>query len=164
MQTVYLRNSRKQYVVFLGIGLVFVAVGLYLLLKGEAEAAWIAWLCIVFFGACAAVFLRQLFDNRPRIVINERGITDRMLGVGLIAWSDIEDAYTASINNNVFICLELRNTDDYLQRLAPLKRKITKANTALGFTPLSLNLSGVQADPDEVLELILLKIVQEREN
>ena len=42
MQTVILRNSRKQYVVFLGIGLVFVAGGLFLLLVGDKEAAWIA--------------------------------------------------------------------------------------------------------------------------
>ncbi|HMB90038.1 MAG TPA: STM3941 family protein [Rhodothermales bacterium] len=163
MQTVILRNSRKQYVVFLAIGLVFVAGGLFILLTGDTEAAWIAWLCVLFFGACVAVFLRQLFDNRPRIVMDERGITDRMLGVGLIAWSDIEDAYAASVNRNAFICLELRNTDDYLQRLSPLKQKITKANTALGFTPLSLNLSGVEADPEEVLELILLRIELQRE-
>lgn len=163
MQTVILRNSRKKYIFFLLLSSVFVAIGLLILVTGDADAAWIGWLNLLFFGFGVVVFIRQLFDNRPRLVLDDRGITDRMLGVGLIAWGDIEDAYAASIKSNAFICLELRNTDHYLQRLSPLKRKINKANTAFGFTPLSLNLSGVAADPNEVLELILLRIELERE-
>lgn len=162
MQTVILKNARKQYVLLLGIGLLFVAGGLFIIISGDAEAAWIGWLCVVFFGLCVLVFFRQLFDDRPRLTIDDRDITDRTLGVGLIAWSDIESAYLASISGNAFICLDLRNTDAYLQRLSPIKRKAAKANTALGFPAFSLNLSGVQAKPEEVLEFILMRITLEQ--
>jgi hypothetical protein len=59
--------------------------------------------------------------------------------------------------------MKLRNTDEYLQHLSPFKRKMAKANAALGFTPLSLNLSGVKAKPEEVLELVLMRIILEEE-
>jgi hypothetical protein len=43
---------------------------------------------VAFFALCAAVFIRQLFDTRPRILIDDQGLTDRTIGAGLIAWSD----------------------------------------------------------------------------
>ena len=46
------------------IGLAFVAMGVFLLVRGDPEDAALAWGLIAFFGACAAVGLVQLLPVR----------------------------------------------------------------------------------------------------
>jgi hypothetical protein len=72
-----------------------------------------------------------------------------------IAWSDIESAYVRSTSGNDFIYLELKNAEEYAQKLSKVKRAMAAANRNLGFTDFNLNLSGVNARTDEVFELVM---------
>jgi hypothetical protein len=146
-------NSRKRYALLVLAGLAFVAMGVFLIVEKDAWALGIV--TIVFFGAGVAVGVRQFADTRPRLQVTDEGILDRTLGVGLIPWTDIADAYVRSVNQEYFICLFLHNEQAYLDLLSPLKRKLASANEALGFTALSINLSGVDLDPHQLLEYIL---------
>ncbi|MCA8831087.1 STM3941 family protein [Hymenobacter pini] len=146
-------NSRWRYALLTLGGLVFVAMGVFMIVT---EGKWgLGLISIAFFGTGVLVGIRQLLDSRPRLQITDEGILDRTLGVGLIPWVDIDDAYVHSINQENFICLVLHNEEEYLQRLPPLKRKLASANAALGFTMLSVNLSGVDLNPEQLLEYIL---------
>ncbi|WP_317169659.1 STM3941 family protein [Hymenobacter sp. BT18] len=146
-------NSRKRYALLTFGGLVFVVMGSWLIVK---TGNWpLGLVTILFFGTGVVIGIRQLLDTRPRLHITDTGILDRTLGVGLIPWADITDAYVRSINQEYFICLLLRNEEAYLSRLPPLKRKLAAANEALGFTPVSVNLSGVDLNPEQLLEYIL---------
>lgn len=157
-------SSRWRYLVLLLASLGFVAGGVFILAmpapkRGlHANKSLAGWSSIIFFGGCALVAAWELVDSRPRLIIDDEGIYDRTLGVGRIPWSDIRNAYLRSIHENDFICLELRDSDDYLQRTNAVKRALASANAALGFTPISLNLSGVAADSNDILELILKKL------
>ncbi|SNC59722.1 hypothetical protein SAMN06265337_0110 [Hymenobacter gelipurpurascens] len=146
-------NSRKRHALLTLGGLAFVAMGVFMIVtKGN----WgLGLITIAFFGTGAAIGAKQFFDTRPRLQITDEGILDRTLGAGLILWTDITDAYVRSINHEYFICLQLRDEQAYLSRLSPLKRKLAGANEALGFTPLSINLSGVDLNPEQLLEYIL---------
>ncbi|TGE06581.1 STM3941 family protein [Hymenobacter fodinae] len=146
-------NSRKRHALLTLGALAFVAMGVFMIVtKGN----WgLGLITIVFFGAGAAVGAWQFLDTRPRLRITDEGILDRTLGVGLIPWTDITDAYVRSINQENFVCLHVRDEQAYLSRLSPLKRKLAGANAALGFTPLSINLSGVDLNPEQLLEYIL---------
>ncbi|KAA9327072.1 hypothetical protein F0P96_17690 [Hymenobacter busanensis] len=146
-------NSRKRHALLTLVGLAFVAMGVFMI---ATDGNWgLGLTTIVFFGACAAVGIWQFLDTRPRLRITDEGILDRTLGVGLIRWADITDAYVRSINQESFICLEVRDEQAYTGQLSPLKRKLAGANAALGFTPLSINLSGVDLNPEQLLEYIL---------
>jgi len=160
MERIVINRSVGKYVVLLICGWAFVAAGVFILWVGGPR--WVGWMNIIFFGAGSLVFLWQIFDSRPRLIIDERGILDRTLGVGVIHWADIEGAYTRSIQGNDFICLQLRNTDQYVRRLSKVKRAMIPANEALGFAPLNINLSGIRGMTDRVLELILKKSEQYR--
>ena len=162
MTPIILKSSRLKYVALLIVACGFVAGGVFILLTGKVGAAWIGWMNIAVFGACIPVFVWQIIDSRPRLTIDAKGILDRTLGVGLIPWSEITGAYLRSVQGNYFVCLELRNPEPWLGRLSPIKRALTSANKALGFTALNLNLIGVAVDPVQVLELIL-KTVASRE-
>ena len=146
-------NSRWRYGLLVLLGLAFVAAGVWMIV---ADGEWLmGMLSIVFFGACAAVGIWQFLDTRPRLQITDEGIIDRTLAVGLIPWADITDAYVQAVKQEYFICLHLRNEETYVAQLSPLRRKMTAANRALGFTALSINLSGVEINPDQLLEYIL---------
>jgi hypothetical protein len=100
----------------------------------------------------------MLIDRRPRIVLDQRGILDRKIGVGRIAWSDIIDAYivtmSARIGRQEFICLEVQNEEEYLRKAWPIKRLIAAGNRRLRFTPMVVNVSATNADAHDVLALI----------
>ena len=109
-----------------------------------------AWAVICFFGAGIPLFIRGILDSRPRLTIDDHGICDRTLGVGAIPWSEITDAYARSIQGNDFICLTVRDPEMWLHRLSPVKQAMVKANRALGFSELNINLSGVDADTAQI--------------
>lgn len=151
MEKLMIKNSRWKYIALL-IGCIgFVCAGIFMVIDGN----WFGLAAIIFFGSGIPIFIWQLIDSRPRLIIDDNGILDRTLGVGRIAWSDIEAVYVQSISSNDFICLELKNTEKYAQNLSKVKRAMTTANRSLGFTDFNINLSGVDARTDEIFELIM---------
>lgn len=55
------------------IGFAFVALGVFLLVRGDSADAALAWGAIAFFGACAAVGLFELFPLRRRARLDREG-------------------------------------------------------------------------------------------
>jgi hypothetical protein len=157
MEPLVFRNARLKFALLLLISAGFTASGIFLLYVSPADR-WKAWFVTLFFGSCTAVFVKQLFDARPRLIIDDDGIHDRTLGVGKIPWSEITGAYRRSISGNEFICLEVRNPEMWLQQLSPTKKSLANVNRALGFTQLNINLAGLPVDAAQVHELILKRI------
>ncbi|HWT00297.1 MAG TPA: STM3941 family protein [Pyrinomonadaceae bacterium] len=151
MEKLIINNSRWKYVLLLIGSIGFVVGGIWMLMRGEP----FGWAAIVFFGSGVPISVWQIADSRPRLVIDEQGVLDRTLGVGRIAWGDIEAAYVRSISGNDFICLELKNPAQYSHKLSKVKRAMAAANRRLGFTDFNLNLSGVDARTGEVFELVM---------
>jgi hypothetical protein len=151
MEKVEIKNSRWKNVLFLLASLGFVAGGIGMVMDGEM----FGWTAILLFGGGALVFIRQLIDARARLIIDKDGITDRTMGVGTIKWEEIENAYVSSISGNDFICLEVKNPEQYINKLSKVKRALAGANRSLGFTELSVNLSGVDVSTEEVFELVI---------
>lgn len=152
MQPIIISPSRKKWIVFLIVGLTFVATGILLLF--QTGSGLVPWTTIIFFGGCSVMFLWQLFDNRPRITISEHGIDDRFLKTGCIEWSDIERIRLWRQQGNAFIALELRDESKYIDRLSPLMQRAVALNRKLGFPSLSLNLAGTDAVPEQVETLL----------
>lgn len=153
------RVSRLRYALYLVVVLIAVAVGTLMVLGGERL---LGGLSVAFFGLCAAVFIRELTRTEPRLTIDDAGILDRSLGLGLIRWEDVDDAWAARVSGQPFLCLVLRDPERYLARLGPIKRRLAKMNGALGFTELSLNLSGLAGASPERLESLVRSQVAAR--
>jgi hypothetical protein len=163
MPPIILKASRLKYLGLLTLSLGFVALGVLLLRKDQPGAVWAGWGNIVFFGAGSVLFVWQIVDARPRVVIDAFGVFDRTLGVGVIPWADIVDARLLFIRSIPFVCLELRDPDRWRLQLGLIRRALTRGNEALGGTILNVNLSGVQADPHEVLAVIHAGIRKQKE-
>jgi len=110
---------------------------------------------VVFFGCCAAFFIWQLFDSRPRLKIDDAGINDRTLGVGVIPWVEITDAYVKSIKGNDFVCLIVRDPTIWTSKFSPVQKRLISVNRSMGFQELNINLSGIKANTSQIHELIL---------
>jgi hypothetical protein len=151
------RPSRTKYILSLMASGAFVACGV-LLVTGSDSAGWVGWASIVFFGAGIPLFVRQLLDSKPRLVIDDEGVFDRTLGVGIIPWSEIESAYVKSAHGNDFVCLVLRDPQRWTGQLPSAQQALVKANVKLGFQPLNINLSGMAVDAALVQEVVLKKI------
>jgi len=165
MDAVTARNSSLKYIGFAAICAVFVVIGVVMLLfprTGEWRETMIGWSGVIFFGFGLVIFLRQILDSRPRIVIDEHGIFDRTLSVGVIEWQDIEHAYLNSVVGNPFVSLRLNDTEKYLQRAMSSQKKLARLNKYLGAETININLSGIDKSPDEILEVIIKHIVNRK--
>lgn len=158
MDHLHIGTRRWYYVAMLIGALGFVLGGIFLVSLPGAHNQLAGWPAIIFFSGCAVIFIQQIVDARPRLVIDNSGIYDRTLRIGVIPWEDITGAYVKHVQNQPFICLNLVDADRYIAKMHPLARALVKANTAMGFEPVNLNLSGVQTDPEAVCALILHKI------
>lgn len=152
MEALSFSVDKSKYALYLIGSLVFVVGGLW---AGASDGELMLWLSVGFFGLCAAVFAWQLLQSGPRLTIDDSGIHDRTLGVGVIEWEDVLDARLTSSGGQPFVSLDLQDSQVYLSRLGAAKRKLASVNKAVGFADLSLNLSGLQdADPVSVAELV----------
>lgn len=159
MALLVVKNSVWKYVFYSFLASIFVVAGFFILsTEKDFWSTIIGWACIVFFGFGLLIFLWQIFDTRPRIVIDQIGIFDRTLGIGIIEWQDIEHAYLNSIFGNKFISLVLHDNEKYLQRISKPKAKLAQYNKTLGFETINLNLSGVNIKPNEVFDLIIKQL------
>lgn len=161
MPILVVKNSILKNVFYSLLALIFVACGIMVLyVRQDLFSVIIGWSCISFFGLGTLVFLKRLFDNRPRIVIDQYGIFDRTLGVGIIEWQDIERIYTNSIMGSDFISLVLSDNDKYLRRTNKPLAKLFKFNKILGFETINLNLSGINTNSKEVFDSLVKQLTK----
>ena len=162
--------SRCRPIISLLVSLAFVAGGIFLLIGsghtrgGRASELLAVWSAIIFFGSCAFGAASHLIDLRPRLIVDDEGIFDRVLGVGRIPWSDIQGAYLRQVRKHCFLSLEIVDSERYLQRLPYFKRALARANPTCGLTPVSLNLSAIALDPKGIFEIIVERIREQTEN
>jgi hypothetical protein len=116
---------------------------------------WFSMLVLAFGGVGAVVGIREGTRRGPRLTLDERGLHDRSLGVGVIEWSDITRASPYWMAKKPFVALELRDPAKYVARASRFKQLLARQAVANGLPPFSVNLVGVNADATKVAELIM---------
>ena len=159
MERVVARSAPARRFLLLVGALGVVVLGVFLTLH---EHPIVGGMTIVFFGACAVVGVRERFDNRPRLVIDDSAVWDRTLEIGVIEWPDIRGAFIKTMSGHAFVCLELRDPTKYTSRLSPIVRRTVNPNQSLGFTDLSLNVAGADLNAERALEIILQELARRR--
>lgn len=146
------------------LNLFFVALGVLIIVDGKD--VMMGWICTGIFALGIPIFVKQIVDNRPRIILKKTGIEDRLLGVGEIAWKDIQALRVRSLHSNDYICLEINQHDlaKYLDQLSPLKRKLIATNKTFDFEDLNINLSGVKVSTDDFVNVMLEMIEESKQS
>jgi hypothetical protein len=108
------------------------------------------WAGVGFFGLGFIALPVMFFRTGPQIVINDEGIEDRRLKIGVILWEDVRSLSIGSVNSVQFLCVEVLDPEKYLCRMPRWKRSLAGANAALGFPALTLGFSGLSPGIKEV--------------
>ena len=105
-----------------------------------------AILCLVL-----CVFVWKIFDNKPQLIISDEGIY--AVGVGEIAWSNVEQAFVDSDGDRDYIRLSLTNYKEYLQKNE--RAAIPSLDPASGLETINIDLGGLDLDADTAERAIL---------
>ena len=153
-QTIYF-NSKQKYVKLILLSMACVAFGAFMILDGGN--AIFGWLLMGIVVPTIPIFLWQIFDSRPRLILDEDGVIDRYLGVGKIFWKDIKGLSVRTAYKNDCVCLYMDEDSNqrYLSNVSSIKRKLLTANVALGWPPLNLDLSGIKGSTEEIFQAIV---------
>lgn len=165
-------SKMKMMMLFIG-AVLFVVLGLILIIY-EPESinhsnryAWImkpfprflaGFVCVVFFGLAAITMLFRLFNKKPGLIINEKGINDNSsaLALGFIPWKDIREVKIVTVNQNKFILIIVRNPIDYLNKTTQwLKFRGLKLNFRYYETPICISANSLQIKFDELYTLLV---------
>ncbi|MDE3071665.1 MAG: PH domain-containing protein [Pseudomonadota bacterium] len=114
MEQCVLQNSIWKNCVLGLIGTSFVLAGL---VSGE-NMPW----GIAFFGLIAILFGYRALDRRPRVTIDDNGITDLRNSAGTIPWRDISGVRVVSAGLIDLIYVTVKNPDQWRPKLSVMYR------------------------------------------
>ncbi|HJV79049.1 MAG TPA: STM3941 family protein [Paludibacter sp.] len=112
---------------------------------------------ILFFGLCTVYIVRKLTDNKPGLIIDNKGLIDNSSGIssGQVLWSDIENILVVEVHRQKFILLQVENPQDYIDKQeSNFKRKIMQMNFNMYGSPLSITTNALQIKFDELLNIL----------
>jgi hypothetical protein len=92
----------------------------------------------------------MFFRASPQVVINDEGIEDRRMKIGVIRWEEIQSLSIGSMNSAKFLCIEVAAPERYLSRLSRWGRFLGAVTEALGFPALTIGFSGLSPGLKEV--------------
>ena len=114
------------------------------------------------FSIAVAICIKEIFGTCLRLILDDEGIIDRTIGTGKILWKDIVGAELNVICHNALIGLKIDNAvvESYIEKQSTWEKFFIKANKALGFQHININLIGLDADFEQLLNLIDEKLKQ----
>ena len=142
------RYFQRRIVVALAVGL---GAGTALLRLGLVPAAWtVITLC----GLYALLQLRSLGEEQERVVIDDSGIRDSMLPVGVIGWDEVRGASLVKVGSVDVVALQLRDPERCIRRLPGARQFIARKALETGLPGIYLTLVGTEGDPRKIAEVI----------
>ena len=126
------------------------------------QMTFVLWLLTATVAIAFVQALRKLSDRGPCVVINEEGINDKRLGLGVIRWSDIESIRMQGVGGAYFISLELFNDKTYLRRQPGYIRLANKAWRFYNVSPLHIKVAYMDVAPEELFEIIMRGVESHR--
>lgn len=157
------RSIPKTFLLFVGCA-AFTAIGasVFASHRAASQSVWMDELGMAFFGFGGLFALVVLFDNRPRLLLNERGVWVRGWKGCPIAWDDIQRAWkyeqTVPIRYGQvkvdYVCLSLKDADAFRRRQGRIARYVAAYGRSRGMGDIYFSTKGLDADADGLVEAI----------
>ncbi|MDA6071095.1 hypothetical protein NJT12_15880 [Flavobacterium sp. AC] len=124
----------------------------------------IGFIGLPFFGLASLLLVKKMFDNKPGLIINEKGITDNSnsSSIGLIKWSDITEISLGRVMSTQFLLIKVSNPEDYIQKANQMKKLLLKQNLKTYGTPITITSVGLQCSFEDLEQMILESYNQNR--
>lgn len=130
-ETLELRGSRRKWFGMLALTAPFTFIGIFMITEGEAVMGWI---CTIFFGLCALIFILQLIKP-GRLTLGPDGFEQVMTGRTLTCrWEDVSDFGVYAMKTNFvttskFVCFNRRVDEG--KRMAAVNQALVGATAQL---------------------------------
>jgi hypothetical protein len=138
----------------------FVAFIISILIPGMRKELFPApfLVCFLYFGYQTLQQRKHKIDiNAPIIVINNQGIFDRRLGIGVIPWEEINGSELVIERRIQCIALQLHQPDMWIQKLprsSQLELKVLQTYRGLKFDEIYINIGALPCNPWNIHKII----------
>ena len=118
-------------------------VGIYLYL---GYLPFIIWIVLPI--ALISLLLKLIHgqSKKPIIILDDNGVFDRRLKVGVIEWGDIRRMKSYSLSGAEYISLELHNMKKYASRRPLWLGAISQVQRVFGMTSIAISTNGLDVD------------------
>ena len=167
--------SKSKIFLMLFGALIFVSIGIWFVIAppviknpfwgNPTKIAIVGYAAILFFGLCAFFILRKLSDNKPGLIIDDKGLIDNSSGLsaGYVPWSDIEEISVIEIQGQQLIMLHVINPQKYIDsQKNALKRKGMELNHKMYRTPIFITTNGLKISFDKLFALLTDQLKESR--
>ena len=98
----------------------------------------------------------------PVIIINEQGINDKRLKVGVVRWSDIEGVRMHGVAGAYFISLRVANSQQYLAQQPIYIRISNPLCRIFDVSPIHIKIAYMDVSAEELFEMIMDEVEESR--
>ncbi len=109
------------------------------------------WLGAIFLTGCALLSTGRMFRTTPALVLDLHGLEDLSGGYGFIPWQDVTAFWESQNKSNVYLNLELANSEVYSRRLPVWRRLPAALGPLAGQSRISFDVSYLTAGSEEIL-------------
>lgn len=157
-ETVVIKQSffKQLFLVFLGIIMVWCSLSI-LFIKHTVICSVIGIMGVLFFGICLLFIMKRLIMPKDILSIDPHGFIDNSSAMSsgkMICWSDVESIEISSVFFQKFVCVKLRNPNEFLREITPIKKTLTKANLTCSFDIIQITLNSANANYKEVYQIM----------
>jgi len=153
--TVIYPSRGKLLLIAAGCG-AFVALGLFLFRQPDQEASMIGIASIIVFGLGLLYPMVRLVRPTPAVILHSSGIFDNASGLsaGFLHWDEISGIYVATIENQRFLAIALKDVDAFLSRQSGFKARLMKMNVGLIGSAVNIPASTLPISLEELIQKI----------
>ena len=126
----------------------------------------VGYICTVIFVLAATIVSNKVFKRTPGLQIDSKGITDNSLGVlfATVSWNDITGIKKMHGAGENFIAVMISNPEAYINgEPNTVKRKMLELNYTSLKTPVNIAVGRLNADADELYNLIIREFEQQKQ-
>lgn len=92
--------------------------------------------------------------NGPVVVLNDEGVFDKRLRVGVIRWEDIRRIRLHDLSGAMYVSLELHNPSTYEARRPLWLKLLSQVQRVHGMSPTSISVNGLQIHHEDLAGMI----------
>ncbi len=155
-------SKTKGILTFLG-SVAFVLVSIWLISfadnqhrysQGFVKAA--GYVGLIFFGLCGLYIFYKLFDTKPGLVIDDKGILDNSSAASghIIKWDRIVGLRVGQVKSTKFILIDLVDPEQFMNEMKGIKKTLMWGTYKMYGTPTSILCSTLNCDFDKLYNLI----------
>ena len=155
MQKIEIPLSKSKITGLIIGSLLFVAAGIFML-AGDKYSSFNFYpseviktagsIAVLFFGACAIIGIKKMFDKKMGLVIDSEGITENTsaVSIGFIPWEDIQGIGEYNVMSNKMVLIYLHDNKKYISRYSSWKKTLVNKNINVCGTPISISANSLQ--------------------